>query len=84
MAPTFKFKTHVKLSDLEEQPFQTGDALSRIGREELPRLLREVQQDGAGLEDGLGLAVGGVVVDDRRDLGVGGYLRNTADNDDCQ
>ena len=32
----------------------------------------------------MGLAVGGVVVDDRRDLGVGGYLRNTADNDGCE
>jgi hypothetical protein len=51
---------------------QRLDAGAQVGRQQAPRLLGEIEEDRAGLEDGQGAAAcRGLMVDDRRDLVVG-------------
>ena len=57
---------------LPEQPLQHLDPAAQVGRDEPAGLLGEIEQDGAGLEDGdRAAAAGGIVVDDRRHPVVG-------------
>jgi hypothetical protein len=55
---------------LPHEPLNRLPFVNRVLRQELPGLLRKVEQNGAALEHGDRLPVWTVGVDDRRDLGV--------------
>ena len=57
---------------LEHQPLQAGEPVARVGRDQLPGLLGEVDQDRAGLEQRHRRPPGPSWIDDRRDAVVGG------------
>ena len=55
---------------LKHQPLDDLVAGRQFRRHELSRLLGQIHEDGTGLEHGIRLTVGTVLIDDGRDLGV--------------
>ena len=60
-----------EVAHLEHQPLDGGIAPDRIGGQELARLVGEIHQDRAGLEQRIVAAARPVVIDDGRNLVVG-------------